>query len=148
MPRGSERGRNPHFPLDHENNSKATFNHQRSEWETLQPLGSLGLLGFVYLLATHLVLATSHCSPLLQFNLSSPTLMSLSQLSPFQSLSSPGRETKGFTPSPWAHSCLANSSSSRETGCSPLRNHNSASFTGEDRSILACGVQPRHMLQA
>lgn len=42
------------FPPDHETNSKARFNHQSSEWEMFQPLGSLGLcspsLGFTFLL--------------------------------------------------------------------------------------------------
>lgn len=32
------------FPPNHETNSKAKFNCQSSEWETFQPLGSLGLM--------------------------------------------------------------------------------------------------------
>ena len=140
------------FPRNHEANSKAKFNHQSSEWETFQPLRSLGLLGCVCL---SLALPSccppcscySPCSPLPQSNLSSPALMFISQLGPFHGFSSPGRETKGFTPSLWAHSCTANSSGFHKTGCSPLQNQESTPFTEEGRSVPARGVQPRSMLQ-
>lgn len=70
--------------------------------------------------------------------------MSISQPGPFHSLSWPGRETKGFTCSLWAHSCMADSNSSHKMGCSPLQNHNSASFSD---NISSHSAQPSLSLQ-
>lgn len=126
--------------------------HQSSEWETFQPLGSLGLLGCVCL-----SLALPSCCPPCScyHSLSSPSpvqslfprsSVSLSAGSFSQPFFTWERNKRLYTPSlgSFLHS---KQQWFPQTGCSPLRNHSSTSFTEEDRSVPARSVQPRRRLQ-